>query len=169
MRTKKTTQFTQRTKTKTSSKIGLKHGFRSGLENLNAEVLLQRGHRVQYEEFTLEYTQPAKLRKYTTDFILENGILVETKGRFLTADRQKHLLIKQMYPDLDLRFVFSNPYQTISKQSKTTYAKWCESKGFLWARETIPEKWCKEPKLKSRIAAAHKAMGWQPGNTDKCN
>ncbi len=64
--------------------------------------------------------------------------MVETKGRFLTADRQKHILIKDQHPALDIRFVFSNPNTRISKQSKTTYAMWCETHGFLYAPKTIP-------------------------------
>jgi hypothetical protein len=151
-----------RKKTKTSSKLGLEHGFRSGLEDLNAKHLLSIGEKVRYEAHTLEYTQPGKLRKYTPDFILGNGIVIETKGRFLTADRQKHKLIKAAHPDLDLRFVFSNPHQRISKQSKTTYAAWCEHNGFLWADKTVPVSWTKEPALKRRLEACHKALKCKP-------
>ena len=152
----------RRVKTTTSSKLGIENGFRSGLEDRNAKLLLKYGVGVSYEEHTLEYPQPLKLRKYTPDFILDNGIVIETKGRFVTADRQKHLLIKAAHPDLDLRFVFSNPHQTISKQSKTTYAMWCDHKGFRWAKEEIPDAWIKEPPLKKRTEAASKALNWQP-------
>lgn len=152
----------RRVKTKTSSDLGIEHGFRSGLEDRNAKHLLTLGQRVVFEEHTLEYTQPGRLRRYTPDFILDNGIVVETKGRFITADRQKHILIKEAYPDLDLRFVFSNPHQTISKQSKTTYAAWCEHKGFLWADKVVPVEWTREPPIKRRIDAAAKALGWKP-------
>ncbi len=160
--TRRHQRYQSRTKTKTSSKVGVIHGFRSGLEDLNASTLIEYKEQVNYEAHTLEYIQPSKLRKYTPDFVLRNGIVIETKGRFLTADRQKHLMIKKAHPGLDLRFVFSNPHQTISKQSKTTYAKWCESKGFKWASETIPRKWCKEPRTKARTEAARKALGWEP-------
>ena len=47
-----------------------------------------------------------------TCFILfkKNGepMYIEGKGRFLTVDKQKSLLVKNQYPNLDLRFVFSN-------------------------------------------------------------
>jgi hypothetical protein len=149
-------------KTKTSSDLGVTNGFRSGLEDRNAAHLDGLGVKVTYEEHTLEYPQPTKLRRYTPDFILPNGIIIETKGRFITADRQKHLLIKQAHPDLDIRFVFSNAHQTISKQSKTTYARWCEHKGFLWAAVVVPEEWINEPSSKKAVEACKKALGWKP-------
>jgi hypothetical protein len=95
----------------------------------------------QYEPFKIHYLRPAKPSKYTPDFVLPNGVIIETKGRFVTSDRQKHLLIREQHPELDIRFVFSNPYQRISKQSKTTYAMWCEKNGFLYAKQAIPQEW----------------------------
>jgi hypothetical protein len=121
-------------------------GFRSGLEERIAQELTELGVGYTYEEEVIEYLKPARVSKYTPDFVLENGIIIETKGRFLTADRQKHLLIKKQHPDKDIRFVFSRSKTKISKQSKTTYADWCEKNGFLYADETIPEKWLKEAK-----------------------
>ena len=105
------------------------------------EQLRTAGIDAQYEPFKIEYLKPAKPSKYTPDFVLPNGIIIETKGRFVTADRQKHLLIKAQRPDLDIRFVFSNPNQRISKQSQTTYAMWCEKNGFLYAKQIIPKEW----------------------------
>lgn len=118
--------------------------FRSGLERQNARRLIAAGVPLRYEDEKIRYLKPAKNATYTPDFILPNGIIVETKGRFLTADRQKHLLIKDQHPDLDIRFVFSNSNTKISKASKTTYAMWCESKGFLYADKFIPEDWYSE-------------------------
>lgn len=89
-----------------------------------------------------------------------NGIIIETKGRFMTADRQKHLMIQQDHPDLDIRFVFNNPNARISKTSKTTYAKWCEKYGFKYAKGSIPEAWLKErgpgKKVKKSLAEMKK-------------
>ena len=101
---------------------------------------------VNYESFKIPFTQPKKQRHFCPDFVLSNGIIIETKGRLVTADRQKHLLIQAQYPDLDIRFVFSNSRSRISKQSRTTYAKWCEAKGFLYADKAIPEAWLMEPR-----------------------
>jgi len=97
-----------------------------------------------YEQVKIEYHKPAKTSKYTPDFVLENGIIIETKGIFDTADRQKHLLIKEQLPELDIRFVFSNPNQRISKISKTTYAMWCEKNGFAYFAKAVPTEWLKE-------------------------
>jgi hypothetical protein len=84
---------------------------------------------------------PERKAKYTPDFVLPNGIIVETKGRFVVADRQKHLFVKAQHPELDIRFVFSNSKAKISKTSKTTYADWCTQHGFKYADKEIPNEW----------------------------
>lgn len=124
---------------------GLKHGWRSGLEELIADQLKKLKVRYQFEELEIDFIQPVKARRYTPDFILPNGIIIETKGRFVTADRQKHKLVKAQYPSLDIRFVFSNSRQRISKQSQTTYAAWCQSTGIQYADKLVPVSWTQEP------------------------
>lgn len=137
-------------RTTTSSKkssgceVGIKHGFRSGLEGQVSAQLTAANIPYEYESFKVPYITPAKSHKYTPDFRLPNGIIVETKGRFLTADRQKHLLIKDQRPELDIRFVFSNSKTKISKTSKTSYADWCLKYGFKYADKFIPQEWLKE-------------------------
>lgn len=133
--------------------VGLKYGFRSGLEDQVASQLLTAGVPVVYEEHVISYLRPARKAKYTPDFILPNGIIIETKGRFVTVDRQKHILIKNQHPELDVRFVFSNPNSRISKQSKTTYAMWCEKNNFLYAKGLIPGEWLAEEPDRFRLAA----------------
>jgi len=137
-------------------------GYRSGLEELVAGQLITAGVPVEYEGYTLKYTQPVKVRRYTPDFILPNGIVIETKGRFVTADRQKHKMVAAQHPTLDIRFVFSNPNTRISKQSKTTYAMWCEKNGFLYSKKAIPADWITEPQNEARLKAAFNALGWTP-------
>jgi hypothetical protein len=124
--------------------IGLKHGFRSGLEDAVAARLTAQGVDYEYEQTVIPYTTPPKSHKYTPDFKLPNGIIVETKGRFLTADRQKHLFVKAQHPELDIRFVFSSSKTKISKQSKTSYADWCNKYGYLYADKWIPDEWHSE-------------------------
>lgn len=120
-------------------------GWRSGLEEVTGKDLTSRGVSYTYEQEVIEYLKPARKARYTPDFkLLANGIIVETKGRFVTADRQKHLLVKEQRPDLDIRFVFSNPNTRISKQSKTTYAQWCEKYGFKYAKGRVPQEWVDE-------------------------
>jgi hypothetical protein len=138
----------------------LANGWRSGLEETLGARLQALGVPFDFEAFSIPFLQPQKPRKYTPDFtLLSNGIVIETKGRFLTADRQKHILVKEQYPDLDLRFVFSNPNTRISKQSKTTYGRWCESKGFLYAAKTIPDRWLEEPPNRASLALIRKLRG----------
>ena len=50
-----------------------------------------------YEGMKIEWEDLA-YRMYTPDFVLPNGIIIETKGRFTVADRRKHLLIKKQHP-----------------------------------------------------------------------
>ena len=77
------------------------------------------------------------------DFILPNGIIIESKGRFVPDDRKKHLKVREQNPKLDIRFVFSNSRNKIRKGSKTTYAMWCEKNNFLYADKRIPDEWIK--------------------------
>jgi hypothetical protein len=133
------------------------NGFNSGFELDTAAHLEADGVAFEFETKTVHYLKPARNARYTPDFILPNGIIVETKGRFVTADRQKHLLIKEQHPDLDIRFVFSNPNTRIGKQSKTTYAMWCGKHGFMYAKALIPRDWIDEPVDTARVAAIEKA------------
>lgn len=120
--------------------------FRSGLEKRTAAWLKTNKVAFDYEKLRLPYLV-SETRTYTPDFqILSNGIIIETKGRFLPSDRKKHLLIKEQYPELDIRFVFSNPNAKIRKGSKTSYADWCDKHGFLYAQEVIPTEWIREKK-----------------------
>lgn len=129
------------------SEILLKHGIRSGLEDVICKELTAKGVNYKYEELTLEYTQPAKKRKYTPDVSLEDsGIIVEIKGRWVTADRQKIALVKAQYPEMDFRMVFSNSKTKISKRSKTTYGDYCDKLGIPYADKTIPDSWLNKRK-----------------------
>lgn len=126
-----------------SNSRGLKYGYRSGLEVSVSKQLNDLGRDFAYEAVKIQY-DVQETRRYTPDFILDNGIIVETKGRFLSDDRKKHLLIKSQRPDLDIRFVFSNSNSKINKGAKSTYADWCNKHGFLYADKTIPLEWLDE-------------------------
>lgn len=128
---------------KSSARItALKKGFRSGLEEtLAAEIERVTGAPADYESTTISYLKPERRSKYTPDFKLPSGVIVESKGRFTVQDRQKHLLIKAQHPDKDIRFVFSNPNTKIAKGSDTSYADWCDKHGFLYSKKSIPLDW----------------------------
>jgi hypothetical protein len=121
----------------------IKNGYRSGLEDKIADQLKSLSVPVKYEELKISY-QVNETRTYTPDWQLPNGIIVESKGRFVAADRKKHLLIKQQYPHLDIRFVFSNSKAKINKGSKTSYGDWCNKFGFIYADKLIPKGWIDE-------------------------
>jgi hypothetical protein len=62
-------------------------------------------------------------------------------------------MVKRQHPLLDIRFVFSNSRTRISKQSRTTYALWCRSKGFKYADKLIPTSWLLEPVNEASLQA----------------
>ena len=132
------------TKKNNSKWVAKKYGFKSGLEESISQQIEGKGIEVKYESEEVSYIIPASEHTYHPDFRLPNGIRVDTKGRFVLADRKKHLLVKEQNPQLDIRFVFSNSKNKISKKSKTTYGMWCEKHGFKYADKEIPQSWFEE-------------------------
>jgi hypothetical protein len=129
----------------TKSKIrqqAIKNGYRSGLEDDISKDLKDRGITFEFETLKIKWVLH-KDKSYTPDFILPNGVIVESKGRFVLDDRMKHVDIKKQHPHLDIRFVFSNSKAKINKGSKTTYADWCDKHGFKYADKRIPDTWLK--------------------------
>ena len=118
-------------------------GYRSGLEVKVAKQLEEAGVKAEYETTKIKY-HVEEDRTYTPDFILPNGIVVETKGRFVLEDRKKHLLVKSQHPHLDIRFVFTNSKTKIRKGSPTSYADWCNKNGFTFSDKLIPKEWLNE-------------------------
>jgi predicted nuclease of restriction endonuclease-like RecB superfamily len=130
------------------NQVAIKNGFRSGLEE-NINDLLKESNKIfGYETEKLPYIQPETKHKYTPDFVMiKRGgkkMYVETKGRWVKTDRLKFDLLFEQYPDIDIRFVFQNPNAKLYKGSKTTYAQYCDKKGWLWAKKEIPQEWLDE-------------------------
>ena len=121
----------------------LKHGYRSGLEHKLSVYLKERKFKFSYEAIKIEW-EDLSYRTYTPDFILDNGIIIETKGRFLASDRRKHLAIQKQHPKLDIRFIFTNSKVKLYKGAKSTYAQWCLKYNFRYYDRIIPECWLKE-------------------------
>lgn len=117
-----------------------KNKYRSKFEESVAKDLESRKVNFEYESLKIKYTIPESKHTYTPDKLLDNGVVVEIKGRFLPKDRQKHLLIKQQHPEYDIRFCFMKDLP-INKGSKTFYSDWCKKNGFLYCFKTIPEEW----------------------------
>ena len=113
--------------------------FRSKLEERVASLLEGLGVSYEYEHAQVPYIIQ---HHYVPDFVLPNHVYLETKGYWAPSDRRKILAVVRDNPDLDLRMVFQAPYNTISKKSKTTYAKWCEKHNIPWASfHNIPIDW----------------------------
>ena len=113
--------------------------FRSGLEERVADLLVELGVKYEYETQKIPYVIP---HNYIPDFILPNGVILECKGYWDSSDRRKTRAVIEQNPELDLRMVFQAPFNTISKKSKTTYAKYCEKLGIPWTSfANIPLKW----------------------------
>ena len=113
--------------------------YRSQLEDKVAELLINLDVKYDYETVKLAFTIP---HNYYPDFILPNGVILECQGYWDSADRRKIKSVKEQNPDIDLRMVFQSPFNTISKKSKTTYAKWCEQHDIPWTSfQNIPLEW----------------------------
>lgn len=123
------------------------HTLRSGLEKRTAEYLDRLGVEYGYESEVLKYEVPAKVHKYTPDFtVIVNNMVIECKGRFDAAARQKMSLVIEQNPDRDIRLLFMRD-NTISKNSKTKYSDWCEKRGIKYhvsATGEVPEEWINE-------------------------
>jgi len=123
---------------KTKKKSHRSNGYRSRFEERLALGLQKRGVDFSYEAERFLYKVE---RHYTPDFIFPNGVIVEVKGYFTSADRTKHLKVREYNPNLDIRFCFQNARNKLNKTSKTTYSDWCEKHGFQWCERVIPEEW----------------------------
>ncbi|MDB0024119.1 endonuclease I [bacterium] len=120
-----------------------KYGYRSGLEKKLADELKALKVKFSYESLKIEWEDLA-YRTYTPDFILDNGIIIESKGMFTAADRRKHLAIQRQHPKLDIRFIFENSRRKLRKGAKSTYAEWCIKYNFRYGTRVVPEEWLKE-------------------------
>ena len=118
--------------------------FRSGFEKAVYEQGTKAKRKLDYEpqDSHLSYNKPSR---YIPDFRLPNGILVEAKGYFTSADRTKMLRVRDQNPSYDIRLVFQRANNKLTKaKNSRTYWQWAEQHGFVWAEGTIPTKWWKE-------------------------
>jgi hypothetical protein len=127
----------------------LKYGYKSGLEHVVAEAIKSTPYDLKYETEIVNYIVPERKAKYTPDFVFtkRNGqfMFVETKGRWTTADRTKMKHVLASNPGIDIRMVFQNPNQRLSKTSKTTYAEYALKLGIKHvAKKDIPSEWLEE-------------------------
>ena len=69
----------------------------------------------EYESVSFAYTIQ---HLYTPDFVLPNGVVLETKGYWRPEDRRKVRQVIAENPDIDLRMVFQDPYKKIKQKIK---------------------------------------------------
>ena len=113
--------------------------YRSGFEASVAASLTHRGLAFGYETTPLPYTIQAV---YTPDFVLPNGVIVETKGLFDSDDRRKMLAVKAQHPGLDIRLCFQKADVRLSRAPRSlTYAQWATRHKFPWCEGNIPTAW----------------------------
>ena len=118
-------------------------GFRSGLEENIASQISKAQHTIRYEKIKIQWVD-FSIRSYTPDFVLDNGIILEVKGFWSTADWRKHVEIKNQHSELDIRLVFDNSKRKIRKGSKTSYGNWCEKKNISYCDRVVPQEWLHE-------------------------
>lgn len=126
-------------------KFNTKNGFRSGYEERVYNDAIARKRKLDHEppDSVIHYTKPARRARYIPDFVLPNGVIVETKGRFTTEDRAKMLNVMRDNPQLDIRFLFQRANQRITRSKNSmTYGEWADKHGFRWSTgDSIPEEW----------------------------
>ena len=126
---------------------------RSGLEARVREDLDKRGIKYEYETVEIPYIKKCcpecgaiiQRGKYIPDFIIGN-LVVEVKGRFTAQDRKKHVSVRELNPDVDIRILFQRD-QKIAKNSTTKYSTWCDKQKIVYAfGETVPQEWIEDSK-----------------------
>lgn len=96
---------------------------------------------LQYEVEVIPYTVE---HNYHPDWKIKENTFIETKGLWKSADRAKHLYLREQHPEITVYLVFQNPNNKLSRVSKTTYAMFCDKHGIPWATiDTVPEEWFK--------------------------
>lgn len=83
-------------------------------------------------------------RRYTPDFFLPNGIVIEAKGKFTPKMRKKILAVVESNPDKDLRLLFMRD-NWLTSAKKKKYTDWCTYHNIKSAvGDKIPEDWINE-------------------------
>lgn len=131
-------------------------GKRSGFEVIIAGALDASGVDYQYESLVFEYTEPLRKNlaecgecgsrnlvrtgRYTPDFVLANGTIIETKGRFDAKDRRKMIAVRDEYTDYKFVMLFMRDNR-ISRRSGTYYSDWCMANEFDFSIGQLKQEW----------------------------
>ena len=91
----------------------MKVRYRSKFEENIVNEIKKKKIKYKYEEYEIDYVQPAIDRTYLPDlYFPKTKIFVELKGRLTIEDRKKHLWIQDQ-TDFDIRFCFMNANKNI--------------------------------------------------------
>ena len=112
---------------------------RSQFECDVAHEMLEAEVEFGYEIERVRYNLP---KIYIPDFTLASGVIVEAKGYFKPADRTKMEAVVRDNPDRDVRMLFQRASNKLNRNSKVTYAQWCERRNIQWAQgPALPRSW----------------------------
>src|SRR6185437_8036165 len=129
-------------------------GYRSGEEERIAEWLTKQEIPFSYETVKLTYEKPVRkgvCKKceatscvqrlvYTPDFCLENGTLIEFKGRLTSKDRTKLIAVKKANPDIRLVILFGSDNK-LAKNNAKRYSQWAVEHGFDFGIRVPAKRW----------------------------
>jgi len=131
--------------------------YKSKFEKRIAKELTKQKVKFKYEAQSYKYRSKPRMaaicnecgskdvyvvRSYTPDFFLDNGIIIESKGKWTAKDRYKMLDVRDSNPKLIVRMFFMRDNK-INKASKTRYSDWCTSNNIEYAIGTLPKEWLK--------------------------
>ena len=135
-----------------------KSGKRSKFEESVGHQLDMAGVGYTYETYSYEYdvalgknrarcldcdsTNLVRTAWYTPDFFLDNGIIIEAKGRFTAANRRLILAVREEHEELgeNLVMLFMRDNK-IHKNSKTHYSDWCMENDVPFAIGEVKPEW----------------------------
>ena len=135
-----------------------KSGKRSKFEETIGKQLDDAGMPYTYETYSYEYdvalaknrarcldcdgTNLVRTAWYTPDFFLDNGIIIEAKGRFTAANRRLILAVRQDHKELmdNLVMVFMRDNK-IHRNSKTHYSDWCMENDVPFSIGEVKKEW----------------------------
>lgn len=112
--------------------------YRSKFEERVSSML--SGIDFEYEPMSLPYVLECK---YTPDFVLANGIILECKGYHpdIKNALRKLRAVKDRHPELDIRIL----WEADIKLGKIMRASdWSERYNFPYAIKELPEEWLRE-------------------------
>lgn len=115
-----------------------KKSYRSKLEVLVAKLLTEKRIKFEYEPRKIKYQSRVhggrcvecgakkvfRMRSYLPDFVLQDGTVVEAKGRLTPSERTKFLSIRESNPQLRIVFVFGADNK-LNKRKDARYSDWC--------------------------------------------